>query len=348
MNRHSVFICHDYMLVETLDEVARRLAEVDVEVVRGPETRPGAKLVYPVQRYPELFSRAEVMMFSSRSVCSREVLLAAPRLRGVVNPTIGLETVDLEACSELGIIVGHGATPENFTSMAEATVMLMLMLMYNPKATEEVLRGTRARPRPTPTDAWARMMYGRTVGLIGFGRIARGVAERLAPFSVRILAHDPFVKPETAPPGVEFHDLDSVLKLSDIVSLHVSITETTRGLVGERELALMKPTAYLVNTSRGEAIDEAALFRALKAHRIAGAALDNFMVEPLPMSSPLRELDNVILTPHLVGHTQDVFASFPVVAVENITRVLRGEPPLYCKNPDIIPAWRRRLAKLGT
>jgi phosphoglycerate dehydrogenase-like enzyme len=210
-----------------------------------------------------------------------------------------------------------------------------------------VLRGTRARPKPTPTDAWARMLFGRTAGLIGFGRIARGVAERLAGFGVRILAHDPFVKPETAPRGVEFHDLESVLKSSDIVSLHVNITETTRGLIGERELGFMKPTAYLVNTSRGEAIDESALIRALKARQIAGAALDNFIVEPLPTNSPLRELDNVILTPHMVGHTRDVFASFPTAAVENIAHILRGELPLHCKNPEIAPAWRARLARLS-
>lgn len=286
-------------------------------------------------------------MFSSRSVCSREVLLAAPRLRGVVNPTIGLETVDLDACAELGIIVGNGATPENFLGMAEATVMLMLMLMYNPKATEEVLKGVRPRPKPTPSDAWGRMMLGRTVGLVGLGRIARGVAERLTGFGVRILACDPYVDPRDAPPSVEMTDLDSLLTASDIVSLHVSITPSTHGLISERELSLMKPEACLINTSRGEAIDEEALHRALKERRIRAAALDNFAVEPLPADSPLRRLDNVILTPHMVGHTQDVFASFPVAAVENITRILRGEPPLYCKNPEVIPAWRKRLADLA-
>jgi len=347
MASHTVFLCHDYMLVETFDEIARRLAALGIEVIRGPETTPGRKLVYPQKRYGALFGRADVMMFSSRSICSREILLAAPRLRGIVNPTIGLETVDLEACKELGIIVGHGATPENFTGMAEATVMLMLMLMYNPKATEEVLRGTRSRPKPTPTDAWARMLCGRTVGLVGLGRIARGVAEHLAGFGVRILAHDPFVKADGAPAGIELTDLDTLLKSSDIVSLHVSITNSARGLIDERALALMKPTAYLVNTSRGEAVDETALYRVLKEKRIAGAALDNFVVEPLPQESPLRELNNVILTPHLVGHTQDVFASFPPAAVENITRILRGELPLYCKNPEIAPAWKARLARLS-
>jgi len=334
-------------MVELLDEIARRLAALDIAVIRGPETTPGKKLVYPRERYGEFFSRAEVMMFSSCSVCSREILLAAPRLRGIVNPTIGLETVDLEACNEFGIIVGHGATPENFTSMVESTVMLMLMLMYKPKATEEVLRGTRSRPKPTSTDAWAKMLFGRTVGLVGLGRIARGVAERLSGFGMRILAHDPFVKADAAPAGIELTDLNTLLESSDIVSLHVSITNSARGLIDERALALMKPTAYLVNTSRGEAVDEAALYRALKERRIAGAALDTFVVEPLPKESLLRELDNVILTPHMVGHTQEMFASLPPAAVENITRILRGQLPLHCKNPEIAPTWMARLRANG-
>jgi D-3-phosphoglycerate dehydrogenase len=344
MSRHTVFICHDYMLVEVLDEIESRLGRNGIEVLRGPHTTPGKKLVYPKERHAEFFGRAEVMMFSSRSVCSREVMLSAPRLCGIVNPTIGLETVDLAAANELGIIVGHGATPENFLGMAEATVMLILMLMYQPKATEDVLRGRRPRPKPTAKDAWARMLRGRTVGLLGLGRIARGIVERLSGFGVHLVACDPFVGQDKAPAGVKMADLDTLLRSSDIVAVLVSITPESRGMLGERELALMKPSAYLVNTSRGEAIDEGALYRALKEKRIAGAALDSFAVEPLPDDSPLRELDNVILTPHMVGHTQDVFASFPPAAVENITRILRGEPPLYCKNPEIIPAWRRRLA----
>jgi len=346
MSQHCVFICHDYMLVEVLDEIESRLTRQDIEVVRGPQTSPGKKLVYPGERYGELFGRAEVMMFSSRSICPREVMLAAPRLRGIVNPTIGVETVDLAAANELGVIVGHGATPENFLGMAEATVMLILMLMYNPDASQDVLRGRRARPRPTSDGAWARMLLGRTVGLVGLGRIARGVVERLAGFGAKLVAFDPFIEPESAPAGVRMTDLDTLLGLSDVVAVLVSITPEARGIIGERELALMKPTAYLVNTSRGEAIDEASLYRALKERRIAGAALDSFAVEPLPEDSPLRKLDNVILTPHMVGHTQDVFASFPTAAVENITRILRGEPPLYCKNPEVVPAWKRRLASL--
>jgi len=342
----TVFIPQDFMLVDVFDDIARRLDSRGVEVIRGPESLPGQKVVFPQDRWPEWFGRAEVAMFSSRNICSRDIMAAAPRLRGIVNPTIGLETVDLDAARDLSIIIGHGATPENFLGMAEATVMLILMLMYNPQATQNVLRGTRSRPRPNPTDIWASLLMGRTVGLIGLGRIGRGVVDRLAGFGVQLVAYDPYVQGDAVPSGVEMTALDTLLAISDVVGLFVSITPETRGLINATTLARMKRGAYLVNTSRGEAIDETALYNALKERHIAGAALDTFAVEPLPQDSPLRTLDNVILTPHMVGHTRDVFRSFGVAGEENITRILRGEPPLYCKNPEIIPAWRTRLRTL--
>jgi len=348
MSKRSVFICRDFMLDSVLDGVSAKLEQAGIEVIRGPAPQPGVKLTYPPETREALFSRAEVAMFSSRSICSRELMLAAPKLRGIVNATIGLETVDTDAANELGIIVGHGATPQNFLSMAESTVMLMLMLMYQPKKSEEVMQGKRSRPNPVPSEAWARMMLKRTVGLVGLGRIGRGVVERLSGWGMRILAHDPFVKPESAPAGVTLVDLDTLMRESDIVSVLVAVTPDNVGMIGARQLALMKPDAYLVNTSRGQAIDEKALYEALRDKRIAGAALDTFEIEPLPQSSPLRTLDNVILTPHVVGHTADVYASFIPAAYENITRILRGELPLHCKNPGIEAKWHDRIARLGT
>lgn len=345
MAKHTVFIAHDYPLEDQLDQVAQALRDQGVEVIRGPRTAPGPKLVYPPERYEELFSRAEVMMFSSRSICSREVIMAAQRLRGIVNPTIGLETVDLATANELGVIVGHGAMPENYLGMAEATVMFMLMLMYNPKASQEVTYGIR--PRPNPRDVWAQMLQRRTVGLIGLGRIAHAVVDRLAGFDVNMIAYDPHVPADSVPASVKLVDLETLLKTSDIVGLFVAITPETRNMINDQTLALMKPTAFLVNPSRGDAVDEDALYRALKEKRLAGVALDVFQVEPPPLDSPLLTLDNVILTPHMVGQTKDSFAAIPKVAVENVSRILNDEPPLYCKNPGVISAWRERLARLG-
>jgi len=342
----KVFIAQDFMLVEVLDDIAARLQACGIEIIRGPESRPGEKLDFPRERWPEWFGEASVAMFSSRSRCSRELLTSAPRLVGVVNPTIGLDTVDVKAATELGIIVGHGATPENFNSMAEATVMLILMCMYNPLATSDVLHGRRPRPKPTPRDVWARMVMGKTIGLVGFGRIGRGVVERLQGWHARILAADPHVEPDSVPPYVELVTLERVLCESDLVAVLVAVTPETRKLIGERELGLMKREAFLINTARGDAVDEAALVRALQAKRIRGAALDTFEVEPLPADSLLRGLDNVFLTPHMVGHTQEVFRSFAAAAETNIKRILAGEPPLYCKNPEAIARWHERLARL--
>lgn len=356
MSERTVFIADDYDLPETMEKVASRLHADGIRVIRGPQTVKGKKLEYPKAMHQELFGEAEVAMFSSRSICSREVMLAAPKLRGIVNPTIGVDTVDMKAANELGIIVGNGAIPENFLSMAESTILLMLMLLYDPNRTAAVLRENK--PKPDESGHWAKMMRGRTIGMVGLGRIGRSVAARLQGWDVKLIAYDPYVKPQDVPTGVTMVDLDTVYQTSDIVSLFVVVTDETRGMINDRALALMKPTAYLINTSRGQVVDEDALVRALQARKIAGAALDTFNIEPLPADSPLRNFDNVILTPHMIGHTQECYAvqpeticadatSFPDAAYENITNILNGIPPKYCVNPDVIPKWRERIVCLA-
>lgn len=343
MTKHRVFIAHDFVLEDLLEQIAVQLQAKGLDVIRGPVTTPGEKLVYQPELYSELFENTDVAMFSSRSICSREIMLAAHRLQGIVNPSIGVETVDMDAAGEFGIIVGHGAVPENFTSMAEAVVMLALMLLYNPHRSEAVLRGLQVRPK----EPQAQMLLGRTVGLVGFGRIARGVSERLANFGIKLIAYDPYVDPKTVPDHVQLVELETVLRSSDIIALLLTATPETRGMIDGNALSLMKSTTYLINISRGEVLDENALYYALKEKQIAGAAVDTFITEPLPADSPLRTLANVILTPHMVGHTKEMLAALPQAAVENITRILHGEPPLYCANPKVIPAWRKRFGKLN-
>lgn len=344
--RPQVFIARDFMLDPLLGEIESALRSEGIDVIRGPESHPGEKLTYPPERFAELFGSSDVLMFSSRSVCSREVLQAATRARAVINPSIGMETVDLQAADELAIIVGHGPVPENYQSMAEAAVMLMLNLRYNLKVSEGVLRGTHVRPPPLPALAHARMLRGATIAIIGLGRIARATIELLAPFHVDIVAYSPNATEQNAPPGVTLVSFDAAMAAGDIVLICAAANATNRGLIDERALGLMKATAYLINIARGELVDEDALYVALKERRIAGAALDTFMIEPLPQHSPLRALDNAILTPHIIGHTREVFQALVPAAVENIKRVLRGEPPLYCKNPEVIGRWRERLKQL--
>ncbi len=345
MPKRTVFISRDDQIQALLDTIHVELEKHDINVVRGPTPDPGSKLVYRPEDYNALFSKAEVMTFSSRSSCTRDVMLAAPRLRGIVAPAIGVETIDVPAATELGIIVGHSAVPENYMSMAESTVILMLALRYQLHRSEQVLRGQVSRP---PKDkSWSHMMRGCTIGLIGYGRIAAATAKLLHAFDVKILAYHPRLSPKDVPEGVHLVELDTLLRESDLVSVHVSITDSSKCIVGARELGLMKTSAYLLNTARGQAVDENALCDALARKQIAGAALDTFATEPLPQNSPLRTFENVILTPHMVGHTQESFTANAAAAVENILRVLAGEPPLYCKNPQVLDPWRKRLTLLS-
>jgi phosphoglycerate dehydrogenase-like enzyme len=339
-----VFVCRDHMLDILLDPLADQLASWGVQVIRGPKNRPGEVLHYSPAQFSSLFEPADLAVFSSRSRCTRELMQAAPRLRAVINPTIGVETVDLAAATELGILVGNGATPENHIGMAEASVMLMLNLMYGLRQTEEVMR--LERPRPNPDAFHARMISGRTVGLLGLGNIGRAVATRLRPFGVKLLAYSPHAGSSSIPAGVDLVSFERLMSEADIVGVFIAVTPGNRHLVNESALRLMKRSAYLVNVARGDAIDEPALVRALQEGWIAGAALDTFAVEPLPSDSPLRGMNNVILTPHLVGHTKDAFDSLGVAAQENIIRVLHGELPLYCKNPQALAQWRQRLDRM--
>lgn len=343
MDRGIIFLCRDTYLDDHLDEVADRLASDGFAVRRGDPVASGIKNVFSAEARARLLTDADVIVVSSRNLLSGEDMVSARRLRAVIAPTIGVDAIDLDAADRLGIIVGHGAMPENYLSMAEATVMLMTTLFYDLHGTERVLRAGLPRPKRMT----AQMLRGRTIGLIGFGRIARAIFERLAGWEVRVLVHDPYVAVETVPPGVRLVDLATLLSDSDLVSLHVTLDDTTRGMIGEAELRAMKSGAFLVNTARGGLVDEEALYRCLVDGHLAGAALDNFAVEPLPADSPLRRLENIILTPHMIGHTRDVMAAIVPTLLENIDRVMRGELPLYAKNPHIAAAWRERLAALS-
>ena len=325
------------------DQLTALLEEAGCQVVRGPQPRPPALTVFPKEEWPRWFSETDVLVVSPRDVCSREVMLAAPRLRAVVSIVIGVDTIDLDAANAMGLIVGHGAMPENFLGVSEATVMLIAALLLDLPGKLHLLR-TNA---PRPPQMKARMVRGKTIGLIGMGRTARGVVERLAGWHVQLQAHDPYVAQDAAPATVRMVDLPTLLRTSDVVSVHVTLTSETRHMLGDAELRVMQPHAYLVNTARGGALDEQALYRALRDGVIAGAALDVFEEEPLALASPLRTLDNVILTPHMIGHSRELMAALPPAAAENVLRVLRGEPPLYVKNPEVLPAWRQRLEALG-
>jgi phosphoglycerate dehydrogenase-like enzyme len=331
--RQKVFIATDLVMDRALSETATALEADGFDVVRGPMSLPGVKTEFAASEYDRYFAGTDVIVVSTRSVLSQQVLDACDRLRAIVFPSIGTEAIDLAQMTERNVLVANGATPENFMSMSEATVLLVLQLFYRLQETEAILR----QNKPRPQTMHARMIRGKTIGLIGLGRIARGVAERLRGWGVEILAYDPFVKSSDLARSVE---LDELLRRSDVVSIHTTLTPDTRHLIGEAELRKMKHGAALINVSRGLCVDEAAVAQALQEGRLGAAALDAFAVEPLPTDSALRSAPNAILTPHMVGHTQELFDSFTPACIDNVRALLAGDIPPYVCNPNVTARWQ--------
>jgi phosphoglycerate dehydrogenase-like enzyme len=280
---------------------------------------------------------AGVLVAASSFPCTRELMVRAPQLRALVSPFIGTEGFDEAAATALGIIVANGQVAENFLSMAEATILLILASLYSLHWWEQQLRDNLPHPPHVP----GRMLNGRTVGIIGFGHIARAMARRLHAWEVRLQTYVPRLH-FPLPNGVTRVELDELLRTSDVVCVLASLNAETHGMLDLNRLRLIKPDAVLINTARGGIIDEQALAQIARERPGLRIALDTFAQEPLSIESPLRTLPNVILTPHAIGHTQESLAALPPAAIENVSRVLRGELPLYVRNPDVIPEWIRR------
>jgi len=309
------------------------------EVVIGrPLDMPGRR-AYTEAELTEACRDADVVLASHLETISPAVLDAAPRLRLVIVPFIGTDKIDIPAASRLGILVANSPTAENFVAVAEATVGVILMLLKRIKHNEAKLRRGEWAKREDRGD----FLFGKTVGLIGLGRIGTHVSRRLAGWDVRLIASDPYVAADRAAKlGVTLVDLPTLLAEADIVSLHCTLTEETRHLIGEKELRRMKPTALLVNTARGEVVDEEAVARALTEQWIAAAAVDAFVKEPLPAEHPYRTVDpeRLILTPHNIAHSEAGRRANLRLALDQILAVGRGEPPAHAVNPDAVARWR--------
>jgi D-3-phosphoglycerate dehydrogenase len=285
---------------------------------------------------PELAS-ADIIISCPGFAVSRSIIGSTDRLRGIVSPITGIDGIDIDAATEAGIIVANGQVLENTESMAEATILLLLAAIYDLHGTEAVLREGVPRPRVMR----ARMLKGKTIGLIGWGQISRAVAQRLSGWEAQIQASSRS-RNAGGEDGVRFVGLEELLRTSDVVCVLSSLNPGTVGLLNADRLRLLKHDAVLVNTARGAIIDEAALYQVALERPDLRLALDTFTVEPLPQTSPLRDLPNVILTPHQIGHTQESSDALPPAALENIRRILAGELPLYVCNPEISAQWQAR------
>ncbi|MFV1963014.1 MAG: NAD(P)-dependent oxidoreductase, partial [Acidimicrobiia bacterium] len=261
----------------------------------------------------------------------------APRLKVVARTGIGVETVDLEAATERGIAVCN--TPDGPTvSTAEHAVALIL-------AVAKSLKLSASRLRAGEEDLYARHeaieLAGTTLGLVGYGRISRRVARAACAMAMHVVAYDPYLDADAfdVQHADGFHEL---LKLSDIVSIHVPLTEATRHLFDVEALALMKPGAVLINTSRGGVVDQDALLAAISQGHLFGAGLDVTDPEPLPADHPLLHHDRIVVTPHVASGTLDGKRRIFATAVSEVARVLDGRVPHHLVNTNVVERLKKR------
>lgn len=260
---------------------------------------------------------------------TKEMCNAMKKVRLIQQPSTGFDNIDIDACTNKGIPVAN-AGGSNTVSVAEYTIMTALALLKRLiEANERTQNGEW--PQWELMDKGTFDLAGKTWGIIGMGRIGREVAKKLKAFDVKILYYDKIRQPKEIEEtlGIEYRTLPRLLRESDIISIHVPLTEETRNMIKEMELRSMKPTAIIINPSRGEIIDEKALAKALTEHWIWGAAVDVYSEEPPKRDHPLINLKgvNLITTPHIAGANSDARLRIIDFSIKNIIRVLKGEKP---------------------
>lgn len=274
----------------------------------------------------ELLKDADGLVVRNQTKVTAELLAGAPKLKVVGRLGVGLDNIDVPACKEKGIAVTFGRNA-NAISVAEHVFAFMLVMAKNfyLGVTEHVKAGGADRKKYTGFE-----LYGKTLGCIGIGDIAARVVKRAIPFGMKCIAYDPFVHEYNFAPsefGVKLVDLETILKESDYITIHVPLLPSTKNMISKEQLAMMKRTAYIINTSRGGIIDELALADALKSGQIAGAMLDVMEKEPSPPDHPLFSCDNIFLTPHVAGLTEESQVRTSVMVAEDVVKVLKGQKP---------------------
>lgn len=348
MGRAKVFI---FAPADVTGETHKMLEDQGCEVVLGkaswetPQGNNEAEMALLAEKCDALAGTS-----IRSSPVTKRIMQSSSRLRIVAKYTIGVDDVDVDAATELGVLVTHAPTESNWGGVAEGTITAMLTLLKKVREKDRHLKEggpwRDKRFEGTYVGSRADGYLGVTIGLIGLGRIGSRVADLMRPWKARLLACDPYVPASKfSDHGLERVQLAALLRESDVVSLHVVLTRETRHMISAEQLALMKPTAILINTSRGFCVDEAALVEALKKGRIGGAALDVFEEEPLALDSPLRKLgDKVLLSPHMVSANVGSGLKPGIRwATESVLSALRGEVPDNVYNKEVIQRWESRF-----
>lgn len=311
----STVVITEFMDQEGVDLLAARYDTIyDPDLVDKPDL------------LARLLADCRGLVVRNRTQVRPPLLATAPSLKTVGRLGVGLDNIDLPACSAAGISV-LPATGTNDETVAEFVMGAILSLVRGGafQATADVMAGTWPRTRFKARDA-----KGMRLGLVGFGAIARQVAKRAKVFGLAVSAYDPFVQPEDAAwAGIDHRcaTVEALVETSDIISLHVPLTDKTRHVIDAAALARMPRGGYLINTARGGTVDEEALVAALRSGALAGAMLDVMENEPLKASSHLVDVPNLLLSPHIAGITRDAVLRASLLVAENVARALEGQTP---------------------
>jgi D-3-phosphoglycerate dehydrogenase / 2-oxoglutarate reductase len=338
VNSKRVFLVKPHVPAGYLDIVGKR---EDVRLDRLEHDSPpdlAASVLAAAHAYQTSSTRDELARHFHTGA---ELLQRTPNLLIVSTNGAGYDTVDVKACTERGILVVNQAGG-NAESVAEHVLGMMLMLV---KRAVDCDRALRAGTLQNRADFTGREAFGKIVGIVGIGNVGRRVAELCGGLlRMQAIAYDPYVDAEeTRRRGARKVELDELLRSADFVSINCPLTEETRRMIGAREYALMKPTAYFITTARGFIHDEAALADALREKTIAGAGLDVWDKEPPPADHPLLQFDNVIATAHTAGVTREARANMGKIAAEQVLDALDGKPVARVVNPQVWPAYAERF-----
>src|SRR5207249_1149685 len=282
--------------------VADRVAEGGLQLLAAtPDIEVASFAGKPREELERALAGAEALIVRSETRVTADLLTRAPHLRVIARAGTGVDNIDVPAATRRGIAVMNAPGANTVSAAEHAMGLLLGLVRHIPWAAEAMRRGEWDRKRFEGTE-----LRGKTIGVVGLGRIGGHVGQLARAFGMQVVGHDPYLAPERAAElQVKLLPLDQLLRQADVVTLHVAYTEQTHHLINAERLRLMKPGAVLISTARGELVDEGALAEAVREKRIRGAAIDVFAVEPLPADSPLRQLDRVILTPHLAASTAE-------------------------------------------
>ncbi|MBP1740471.1 MAG: NAD-binding D-isomer specific 2-hydroxyacid dehydrogenase [Deltaproteobacteria bacterium] len=317
------------LLSEPIEEAAIKLLQGKAQIIVSPDASDAT--------VGRLLEEADGLILRTATRVTKEMLQKARRLKVISRTGGGLNNVDVEAATDHRVVVCGVKGPQDRYVAEHAVLMMGNLSKHFPYLDAQTRKGnfkSRFEYRPIG-------LAGKRVGLIGVGRIGRIVADMcVKAFGMEVWAYDPYVQADSLKDKtiVLRPDMSEVIKTADFLSLHVPLTEETRGLMGREQLAMMKPTAFLINTSRGEIVQESALVDALSRSALAGAGLDVYEKEPPDAQNPLFRFENVILTPHTAALTKDGVIKLAEGAADNALRVLAGLKPSYSPNWEIVQA----------